>query len=113
MVQVAVQAEREQAAAPPRQAGSAPCGPLSLGCCPGGEIAGLVREIEGTLDMADYADHVVERSDGSAELTLIVQNLHCPSCIRTIESAVERLPGLERARVNLGRRPPPRRCWRR
>ncbi|MGF1628800.1 MAG: heavy metal translocating P-type ATPase [Kiloniellaceae bacterium] len=77
---------------------------LSLGCCPGGQIAGLAGEVETAPDPADYGDNVVTRPDGSAELTLVVQNLHCPGCINTIEGAVEGLPGLERARVNLGTR---------
>ncbi|HIC80647.1 MAG TPA: heavy metal translocating P-type ATPase, partial [Kiloniellaceae bacterium] len=34
----------------------------------------------------------------------MVQNLHCPSCIRSIESAVEDAPGLIKARVNLSTR---------
>jgi Cu2+-exporting ATPase len=77
---------------------------LPLGCCPGGGIAGLAGDAEGAPGPADYADHIVTRLDGSAELTLVVQNLHCPSCISTIEGAVEGLPGLDRARVNLGTR---------
>jgi Cu2+-exporting ATPase len=75
-----------------------------LGCCPGGGLAELARDNADGLIAADIADHVVTRADGSAELTLIVQNLHCPACIRTIEGAVEGLPGLARARVNLGTR---------
>lgn len=59
---------------------------------------------ETALGPADYEGHVVARPDGSAELTLIVQNLHCPNCIHTIESAVTGLPGVDGARVNLGTR---------
>ncbi|MGD1880597.1 MAG: heavy metal translocating P-type ATPase [Kiloniellaceae bacterium] len=78
--------------------------PLALGCCPGGAMAAVAGESEDALRLADFADHIVPQPDGSEELTLIVQNLHCPSCIRTIEGAVEGLPGLAKARVNLGTR---------
>ncbi len=91
MVQVSLQAQAPESAA-------------ALGCCPGGEVAALAGRNDDALRAADVADHVVQRADGSAELTLIVQNLHCPTCIRTIEGAVEGLAGLEAARVNLGTR---------
>ena len=95
MVQVATRTHPLRPAAPSAAA---------LGCCPGGAIAELAGSSADGLSAADVADHVVARPDGSAELTLIVQNLHCPACIRTIEGAVEALPGLGRARVNLGTR---------
>ncbi len=75
-----------------------------LGCCPGGGIAAAAEEAVPSLRLADFADHIVRQPDGSEALTLIVQNLHCPSCIRSIESAVEGSPGLEKARVNLSTR---------
>jgi len=109
MVQVSSQAhsELDAAALPrsedsdaPRSQGGAP----ALGCCPGGEVVDFAEEPGPSLRAADFADHLVHHGDGSEELTLIVQNLHCPGCIRTIESAVEGRPGLTKARVNLGTR---------
>jgi P-type Cu2+ transporter len=73
-------------------------------CCPGGDLAAIAGTTEATLNPADYEGHIVTRPDGSAELSLIVQNLHCPSCIHTIERAVQGLPGVGGARVNLGTR---------
>jgi len=81
-----------------------PASPLALGCCPGGAMAEAAGTLDGGLRLDDFADHIVHQPDGSDALTLIVQNLHCPSCIRTIEGAVEDLPGLAKARVNLGTR---------
>ncbi len=90
---------------PTRGAGAAPQEAARvLGCCPGGELAGLTGEAAPALRAADFADHVHRRPDGTAELTLIVQNMHCPSCIRSIEGAVEGRPGLAEARVNLSTR---------
>ncbi|HMA15505.1 MAG TPA: heavy metal translocating P-type ATPase [Kiloniellaceae bacterium] len=78
--------------------------PDAPACCPGGTIAAVAGGPADGLSPADYEGHIVVRPDGGAELTLIVQNLHCPSCIHTIESAVAGLPGVDGARVNLGTR---------
>lgn len=100
MDQVAAERQRDERAAMAFE----PAGALAHGCCPGGEIAEFSQSSDVGLRAADVADHTVQDADGHAELTLVVQNLHCPSCIRTIEAAVEKLPGLDRARVNLGTR---------
>jgi Cu2+-exporting ATPase len=55
----------------------------------------------GGLDPAAY---VRRRPDGTAELSLVVENLHCPSCIPRIEGALTRIPGVTTARVNLSTR---------
>ena len=81
-----------------------PAAPLALGCCPGGTMAEVAGAADDSLRLEDFAGHIVHRPDGSDELTLVVQNLHCPSCIRTIEGAVEHRPGVAKARVNLGTR---------
>jgi Cu2+-exporting ATPase len=104
MVQVIASPRHQSTAAAQPLPEAALRGPLAPGCCPGGEIAALAGAADGLLSPADYENHVVARPDGRAELTLIVQNLHCPSCIHTIESAVAGLPGVEGARVNLGTR---------
>src|SRR5690606_28790480 len=89
MVQVAAPSTLGEAAAGPSLA------PL---CCPGGAIAAAAGSAAEGLTPADYESHIATRPDGSAELTLIVQNLQCPSCIHTIESALTALPGVEGAR---------------
>ncbi|NIA69174.1 cadmium-translocating P-type ATPase [Pelagibius litoralis] len=73
-------------------------------CCPAGMVAELVQESETALKTDDFADQLQHNDDGSESLILVVQNLHCPSCIRSIESAVENKPGLLKARVNLSTR---------
>lgn len=95
MVQIAARQELPDAAA---------VASLAPVCCPGGVIAAVAGSPADGLSPADYEGHIVARADGGAELTLIVQNLHCPSCIHTIESAVAGLPGVDGARVNLGTR---------
>ena len=56
--------------------------------------------------------------DGLRQIDLSVPAIHCGGCIRTIETALSRLAGVEHARVNLstkrvairwrdGDRPPP------
>ena len=99
---VQVNAEADPRSLTEAQGGQRPA--LALGCCPGGELAGLAEDSAAVPSEADFADHILRRPDGSAELTLIVQNMHCPSCIRTIESAVEGRPGVVGARVNLSTR---------
>jgi len=76
----------------------------ALSCCPAGALVDLALEVEPQLKAADFAEQLRRHNDGSCSLTLVVQNLHCPSCIRTIESAVENRPGLLKARVNLSTR---------
>lgn len=73
-------------------------------CCPGGVVAELTPETEAPLGAADVAQQLRHHDDGTASLTLVVQNMHCAACIRSIESAVEKLPGLKKARVNLSTR---------
>jgi len=55
-------------------------------------------------DIADPATYVRARGDGTSELDLVVENLHCPSCIPRIEGAAKGLSGVLDARVNLGTR---------
>ncbi len=50
---------------------------------------------------SDPSAYIRVRADGTAELDLVVENLHCPGCIPKIEGAVKRLPGVLHARVNL------------
>lgn len=52
----------------------------------------------------DPAAYVRPRANGTAELNLVVENLHCPSCIPRIEGTLQRMPGVLEARVNLSTR---------
>jgi Cu2+-exporting ATPase len=54
--------------------------------------------------MADPGLYVRARRDGTSELNLVVENLHCPSCIPRIEGALQGRPGVVEARVNLSTR---------
>ena len=97
----------ELSGAAPREAsrGKETGGPgLGMTCCPGGVVAELTPETETPLGEADVAQQLRHHDDGTASLTLVVQNMHCAACIRSIESAVEKLPGLKKARVNLSTR---------
>ena len=55
----------------------------------------------GWAGVSDPAAYVRARADGTAELDLVVENLHCPGCIPQIEGALTRQPGVLGARVNL------------
>ncbi|MEQ9256257.1 MAG: heavy metal translocating P-type ATPase [Alphaproteobacteria bacterium] len=52
----------------------------------------------------DYSRYVTERPGGVAALSLLVGNIHCAACVRTIETALEGQPGVVEARVNLTNR---------
>ncbi len=56
---------------------------------------------DGWAGTSDPAAYVREDADGTAELDLVVENLHCPGCIPRIEGAIKGLPGVLDARVNL------------
>ncbi len=49
----------------------------------------------------DPGDYVRKASANSATLHLIVENMQCPACMKTIEDSLHALPGVEAARVNL------------
>jgi Cu2+-exporting ATPase len=58
--------------------------------------------VEGTAPLTHAFRSYVDRSDGErAELNLLIENIHCPSCIRQIEDAYADIPNIEEARVNL------------
>jgi len=54
--------------------------------------------------LADPGFYVRPQADGISELNLVVENLHCPSCIPRIEGALVGRPGVVEARVNLSTR---------
>ncbi len=49
----------------------------------------------------DYGLHVREQPDGSAELHLMVEGIHCAACVWLIEAVLARQPGVVQARVNM------------
>ncbi len=57
-----------------------------------------VNTVQASIDPAAY----IQKADGGlSQLSLIVDTIHCPSCIRLIEGNLNKLPGIETARVNL------------
>jgi Cu2+-exporting ATPase len=58
----------------------------------------------GAAPLADPGLYVRTQADGTAELNMVVENLHCPSCIPRIEGALQGQPGVVEARVNLSSR---------
>ncbi|MDP6952495.1 MAG: heavy metal translocating P-type ATPase, partial [Alphaproteobacteria bacterium] len=56
---------------------------------------------EAALDPTAY---VRPEGEGQARLDLLVENLHCPGCIRRIESTLDSAEGVVDARVNLSTR---------
>ena len=58
----------------------------------------------GAAPLADPGFYVRAQADGISELNLVVENLHCPSCIPRIEGALVGQPGVVEARVNLSTR---------
>nr|MDJ0895919.1 heavy metal translocating P-type ATPase [Alphaproteobacteria bacterium] len=52
----------------------------------------------------DYADYVSTPEPGRHELHLMVEGIHCGGCVNKIERALQALPAVERARVNLSTR---------
>ncbi|MFD2207570.1 cation-translocating P-type ATPase [Kiloniella antarctica] len=54
--------------------------------------------VQASIDPSAY----IQKADkGLSQLSLIVDTIHCPSCIRLIEGNLTKLPGIETARVNL------------
>ena len=58
------------------------------------------------LNLADAAPHApsdggVHRTSASQEIVLVVENMHCGNCMRTVEQTLSILPDVEAARVNL------------
>jgi len=54
-----------------------------------------------TLDLSHYAKPA---ADGTCDLELAVEGVHCGACIARIESAVKKLPGVADARLNFTNR---------
>ncbi|MEP5697206.1 MAG: heavy metal translocating P-type ATPase [Sneathiella sp.] len=77
-------------------------------CCAGGAIA-LARSSGPAADFqnfvaADPKAFVTEDEDGNALLHLLVENMHCANCIRSIEKALQEHSAVLEARVNFSTR---------
>jgi len=69
-------------------------------CAPGTEVAAIAAlPSEEELRFAAR-----DLGDGSRQLELSLPDVHCAGCIRTVESALSRLPSVDNARVNLSTR---------
>jgi Cu2+-exporting ATPase len=68
-------------------------------CAPGSEAA---ADTAGRLPSEDELRFAARSlGDGRRQIELSVPAVHCAACIQTVERALCRLPGVERARVNL------------
>ena len=56
------------------------------------------QEVSASIDPTAY---VYKNDAGLSQLHLIVDTIHCPSCIRLIEGNLNKMDGIETARVNL------------
>ncbi|MBK8456096.1 MAG: cadmium-translocating P-type ATPase [Phyllobacteriaceae bacterium] len=69
-------------------------------CAPGAESA-----LEAVSGAAPHAEEIIATSrdlgDGLRQIDLAVPGVHCGACIATIEGALNRMDGVEQARVNL------------
>jgi len=70
------------------------------------ELGPLAIDATSARDIGDSPEHdfqayVVAEEDGVFALSLLIENLHCPSCIRQIEGAFAQEPDIVEARVNL------------
>lgn len=75
-------------------------------CCAPGESATLPTGAAQGIEADDAALLTLSRrlGDGSCQLEFAVPDAHCAACIRSIETALDALPQVESARVNLTRR---------
>ncbi len=70
-------------------------------CCSGTKqtnVATIPPIVHVSIDPSAY---IQKAEAGLSQLSLIVDTIHCPSCIRLIEGNLNKLPGIETARVNL------------
>ncbi|WP_343565549.1 heavy metal translocating P-type ATPase [Kiloniella sp. b19] len=78
--------------------------PSAAGCCSSqeGQQAEQTPQQPATSSSAlDPSAYVRKSEDGLSSLHLIVDSIHCPSCIRQIEGNMKKLPGIKSARVTL------------
>ena len=78
-------------------------------CCPTGPIDAVDLRARMNLEdarasLADAGAWVQTDDTGISRLNLVVENMHCPACIATIERAAQRIAGVTKARANLSTR---------
>lgn len=81
---------------------------LGANCCAGGAVA-LARSSGPAADFQDFIAanpeaFVTHDENGDALLHLLVENMHCANCIRTIEKTLNAIKGVNEARVNFSTR---------
>ncbi len=82
---------------------------LAGGCCPAGGVAAFGDVLSPEADYSNFvsADPVAfveSDQDGNAMLHVLVENMHCADCIRTIEQTLKSNPAVIEARVNFSTR---------
>src|SRR5690606_28115956 len=82
---------------------------LAGGCCPAGGVAAFGDVLSPEADYSNFvsADPVAfveSDQDGNALLHVLVENMHCAYCIRTIEQTLKSNPAVIEARVNFSTR---------
>ena len=73
-----------------------------MSCCAPGAQAGAALGTGASREELLLASRAI--GDGLRQTDLSVPGLHCANCIRSIEGGLQRLPGVEQARVNLSAR---------
>jgi P-type Cu2+ transporter len=75
-----------------------------MSCCAGPIVADYARSLRSSDKIALLQELQAAKrglSDGSATLMLSVPAIHCGNCIATIESQLQKLPGVKAVRANL------------
>ncbi|MEH6631856.1 MAG: cation-translocating P-type ATPase [Halopseudomonas aestusnigri] len=70
-------------------------------CCSGTQQTTIKEAPPLVPASIDPSAYIQKAEAGLSQLSLIVDTIHCPSCIRLIEGNLHKLPGIETARVNL------------
>ena len=69
---------------------------MTAPCCPPAELA-LSGGSSSAIDLSPY---VQTAGDGACHIDLAVDGIHCAACIRTIETRLADMPGIDGVRVN-------------
>lgn len=69
-----------------------------MGCCPASDIVDQKTRSTGTQGLDQWVQH---DSDDRDALELLVPGIHCGGCINKIESVLNEIDGVDKARVNL------------
>lgn len=75
-----------------------------MSCCPppiDNQHVPCEKTTPDTMQGRDLSACIRKRDDGLSALHLIIDAIHCPSCIRQIEGGLKKMPGIKTARVTL------------